>query len=81
MQKAAKIEVINELGRYVPVMMCGEYFGFPGPNREAMYRWSKASQTNMFKNLPNDPKIHEAAEKAGEEMRTYLTELLNEKKS
>lgn len=76
-----KIEVINELGRYVPVMMCGEYFGFPGPSREAMYRWSKAAQTNMFKNLPNDPQIQAAAEKAGTEMRAYLTELLQTKKA
>ena len=78
---SGKIETVNELGRYVPVMMCGEYFGFPGPDREAMYRWSKAAQTNMFKNLPNDPQIQQAAEKAGEEMRTYLAELLKEKKA
>ena len=35
----------------------------------------------MFKNLPNDPQIQQAAEKAGEEMRTYLAELLKEKKT
>lgn len=76
-----KIEAVNELGRYVPVMMCGEYFGFPGPNREAMYRWSKAAQTNMFKNLPNNPQIQAEAEQAGQEMRAYLTQLLQEKKA
>ena len=78
---SGKLELVKELGRYVPVMMCGEYFGFPGPNRETMYRWSKATQVNMFKNLTNDPKIQQAAEKAGEEMRTYLAKLLKSKKA
>src|SRR5712691_7508502 len=29
-----RIEVVNQLGRYVPVRTCGDYFGFPGPNLE-----------------------------------------------
>lgn len=75
-----KIEAINNLCRYVPISIVGEYFGFPGPNLESMYRWSKATQTNMFKNLLNDPAIHEAAVRAGEEMKQYLTGLLAEKR-
>jgi cytochrome P450 len=76
-----KIEVVSQLGRYVPIRTCGDYFGFPGPDLESMYRWSVATQTNMFKNLPNDPKIQEASVQAGQEMRAYLEELLKEKRA
>lgn len=76
-----KIEVVKELGKYVPVKICGDYFGFPGPNLETMYRWAKATQDDMFRNLTNDPKIHEASVQAGQEMRDYLAELLKHKKA
>jgi cytochrome P450 len=75
-----KIEVVNQLGKYVPIKICGDYFGFPGPDLETMYRWAKATQDDMFRNLTNDPKIHEASVQAGTEMRQYLTQLLHQKK-
>ncbi|HYN98041.1 MAG TPA: cytochrome P450, partial [Actinomycetota bacterium] len=76
-----KIEAISKLGRFVPRRIVGEYFGFPGPDLESMYRWSKATQTNMFKNLQNDPDVHEAAVQAGKEMKEYLTGLLADKRA
>lgn len=76
------IEVVSQLGRYVPVRMCGEYFGFPGPDLESMYRWSRATQSDMFKNLGGrDRVVHEASVQAGKEMTTYLAQLLQEKKA
>jgi cytochrome P450 len=75
-----QIEVIGQLGRYVPLRVCGDYFGFPGPDLESMYRWSRATQTDMFKNLPNDPQIHETSVQAGKEMTAYLAQLLEEKR-
>jgi len=75
-----RIEVVHELSRHVPVRTCGDYFGFPGPNPEAMYRWSKATQSDFFKNLQNDVTVHEAAVQAGGEMMAYLGELLEEKR-
>lgn len=75
-----KIEAIGELCRFVPIKIVGEYFGFPGPDLESMYRWSKTTQTNMFKNLLNDPAIHEAAVQTGTEMKQYLKGLLAEKR-
>jgi cytochrome P450 len=71
-----RIEVVGRLGRYVPLRLCGDYFGFPGPDLQALYRWSKATQSDMFKNLQNDPAVHEANLQAGREMRAYLAELL-----
>lgn len=75
-----RIEVVKRLGRYVPLRLCGDYFGFPGPDLEALYRWSKATQSDMFKNLPNDPAVHEASLRAGHEMRAYLDELLADRR-
>jgi cytochrome P450 len=75
-----KIEVVSRLGREVPVRICGDYFGFPGPDMSTMYRWSKATQSDMFKNLANDPNIHAASVQAGQEMRPYLIELLAQKR-
>src|SRR5680860_214976 len=76
-----RIEAVNGLGRYVPIRMCGRYFGFPGPDLESMYRWSKATQSDMFKNLNNDPTVHEASVAAGQEMQAYLRQLLEEKRA
>jgi cytochrome P450 len=75
-----RIEAINKLCRFVPISIVGQYFGFPGPDLESMYRWSKTTQTNMFKNLLNDPAIHDAAVQTGKEMKEYLTGLLAEKR-
>ncbi|GBF79473.1 cytochrome P450 [Aphanothece sacrum] len=77
----SKIEVLQDLAKFVPIRLCGDYFGFPGPDLATMYRWSKATQDDMFRNLTNDPKIHEASVQAGNEMRAYLTELLKQKKA
>lgn len=76
-----RLEAVGQLGRYVPTRICGEYCGFPGPDLETMYRWSVATQTAIFKNLQNDPAVHEASVRAGAEMRQYLGGLLDEKRA
>jgi cytochrome P450 len=76
-----RIEAVSRLGRFVPIRIVGDYFGFPGPDLASMYRWSKATQSNMFKNLQNDPALHEAALQTGREMKEYLTGLLAEKRA
>jgi cytochrome P450 len=75
------LEVVSQLGRYVPIRMCGDYFGFPGPDLKTMYRWSMAIQSGLFKNLQNDPAVHEASVQAGQEMLKYLGDLLEDKRA
>jgi cytochrome P450 len=77
---SGRIELVNQLARLVPVQLCGEYFGFPGPDVQTMFRWSKTAQTNMFKNLGNNPDIHAASVQSGKEMTAYLTDLLSKKR-
>ncbi|GAA2727070.1 cytochrome P450 [Actinocorallia aurantiaca] len=78
---SGRIDVVSGLGRYVPIRLCGEYFGFPGPDLETMYRWSRATQFDMFKNLQNDPVVHEESVCAGKEMMSYLRGLLEDKRA
>jgi cytochrome P450 len=75
-EPTGRIEAVRELGRYVPIRICGAYFGFPGPDLDTMYRWSRATQSDMFKNLADDPAVHEASLRAGEELRDYLQALI-----
>lgn len=75
------IEVVSQLGRYVPMRLCGDYFGFPGPDLTTMYRWSKAIQFELFKNTQNDPIILTASVQAGQEMLKYLGNLLEDKRA
>jgi cytochrome P450 len=79
--KTGSIEVVSQLARYVPVRICGDYFGFPGPDQASMFRWSRATQFDMFKNLTNDPSVHASSVQAGTEMRSYLGALLKKKRS
>jgi cytochrome P450 len=75
-----QIEVVSTLSRLVPIQLTGEYFGFPGPDLASMFRWSRATQYDMFHNLDNDPKVHQDNIDAGQEMRAYLTQLLPQRR-
>lgn len=76
-----EIEVVSTLSRWVPVKLTGEYFGFPGPDLPTMFRWSRATQYDMFHNLDRNEEIHQENIKAGHEMRAYLQRLLPERKA
>ncbi|MCM2679958.1 cytochrome P450 [Echinimonas agarilytica] len=71
-----QIEVVNTVSRWVPVRLTCEYFGFTGPNDESMFRWSRATQYDMFHNQDNDPQVHQENIEAGAQMKDFLTELL-----
>ena len=75
-----KIEVVSSVSRWVPVKLTGEYFGFPGPDLEAMFRWSRATQFDMFHNLDDDPAIHQENIDAGTEMHAYLKVLIPQRR-
>jgi len=66
------LDITAHVTRNVPVHLTGDYFGFPGPDMTSMLRWSRATQTDMFYNITNDPNIHAASVAAGQEMKAYL---------
>jgi len=71
-----RLELVSQVTRPGPIALTGQYFGFPGPDLTAMLRWSYATQNDMFHNLTNDPKVHQANLAAGAEMRSYLQDFL-----
>jgi len=80
-QTSGTIEIISQLSRLVPIQLTGRYFGFPGPDTATMFRWSRATQFDMFHNTPlNDPQVHQDNVKAGAEMRQYLIGLLQQRR-
>lgn len=78
--QSRKIEVVNTVSRWVPLKLTGEYFGFPGPDMESMFRWSLATQLDMFHNLDHDSVIHQNNIDAGREMKAYLQKLMPERR-
>jgi cytochrome P450 len=74
------IEVVANLSRKVPIQFTGEYFGFPGPDLESMFRWSRATQYDMFHNIDKDPDVHQRNIDAGHEMHAYLSQLIPQRR-
>lgn len=72
------LDVVGTIGRHVPIRLCAEYFGFPGPDEATMARWSKAIQLEIFKNLGNDPTITASSVQSGTELAEYLKEHIAE---
>jgi cytochrome P450 len=76
-----RIEVVGDLFRRVPLEVCAEYFGFPGPDPETLSDWSRAVMTDVTANLPGDPGIRAAAVAAGTEMMDHLRMLVAERRA
>jgi cytochrome P450 len=66
------VDLVPAVGRLVPLRIVQNYFGFKGPDDPTMLRWSKATQTDMFRNPFNNPEQHQACIAAGNEMRAWI---------
>lgn len=80
-RSVGRIEVVNGVGRKVPIRLTGSYGGFPGPDEASMFRWSRATQADFFKNTKGDRKVHADAVKAGQELSVYIPQLIKEKRA
>lgn len=78
---SGRIELVNAVARRVPLELSGKYFGFPGPNLRAMYRWSRATQYSFFNNVTNKEEYEEKALTAGAEMKDYMQKYLAKKRA
>jgi cytochrome P450 len=75
-KRASRLELVFQIARRVPVEMIQQYFGFVGPDIQSMFRWSRATQMDMFKNLENDARIHQENVDAGRQMYKHIREIL-----
>jgi cytochrome P450 len=76
-----QIELVSQFTRKVPILLVGEYLGFPGPDLETMMRWSYIAQRDNFHNYDfadfgEDPEVHARADAAKAEMRQYLGQFI-----
>ncbi|GAA2887978.1 cytochrome P450 [Streptosporangium fragile] len=76
-----RIEAVGELFRHVALRVCGEYFGFPGPDPATLSRWTRAVITDGFANFQGDLEIQAESVRAGGEMLRYLRGLLAERRA
>ena len=76
-----RIDVVGSLFRAVPLAVCGEYFGFPGPDPLTLSRWSRAIMTDVTANFAGDAEIRAASAEAGAEMMAYLRRLIAERRA
>jgi cytochrome P450 len=72
-----KVDVVKTVSRLVPLRIVQTSFGFPGPDDASMLGWSRATQTDMFHNIGNDPAILAACVQAGTDMRAWLRPYLD----
>ncbi|MEV0199781.1 cytochrome P450 [Nonomuraea sp. NPDC050691] len=73
-----RIEAVHALFRHVALEVCATYFGFPGPDRQTLSRWTRAIVTDGFANFSGDPEVQAASVRAGADMTAYLRDRLAE---
>ena len=71
-----RVEVVSEVSRLVPIRVVEDYFGFRGPDLATMFRWSRATQSDMFHNQKDDPRVHQDNLRAGAEMVACVRDLI-----
>jgi cytochrome P450 len=74
-----RLEVVSGLARRVPALLSGAYFGFPGPDLQTVFRWSRSTQYDYFHNLQDFPNVHHQARRSGSEMLAYAKALIENK--
>ncbi len=75
------LDIVPGLTRHVPVGLCGEYFGFPGPDAATMMRWSRSANLDMFANPTGDADAHQANLDVGAEMREHVDSLIAQRRA
>ncbi len=78
--RTGRLDVVPEVSRLVPIRVVEEYFGFRGPDLATMFRWSRATQADMFHNQQDDPQVHEDNLRAGAEMTACVRDLVSSRR-
>lgn len=70
-----------KLGQLAPLRMVEQYYGVPGPDEATLLRWADDIFQDVFHNSSNDQAITDKATVAGQEMCTYLDQLIAERRA
>jgi cytochrome P450 len=76
-----RLDVVDVLTRAVPAQVVAEFFGVPGPDAPTLKRWMRAIFWEIFLNPTNDSEVTAAASVASAELKSYLDQLIAERKA
>ena len=77
-REQGQLDVVGQYARLIPLHLVEQYFGVPAPDRAALLRWLRSVFWDLFLNLSDEPAVVAAAERDGELLRTYLSEVIAE---
>jgi cytochrome P450 len=77
---AGSIDVVQQLGRVVPMRLVATYFGCPATSEEDLASWSTVMFQYLFTDQDNDPAVDAAARGAAVKARAWLDQIVAERK-
>jgi cytochrome P450 len=75
-----KLDVVQQLGRVVPMRLIASYFGCPPNSEEELASWSTVMFQYLFTDHDNDPAVSAAARGAGVKAREWLDGVIAQRK-
>jgi cytochrome P450 len=76
-----RLDVVTQLGQFVPARLIAEYFGCPPPSESELADWTSAVFQFLFADLNNDPAVGQAARDAAAKTRAYLDQAVIARKA
>jgi len=74
------LDVVQQLGRVVPMRLIARYFGCPPTSEEDLASWSTVMFQYLFTDQDNDPAVDAAARGAAIQARAWLDAVIAERK-
>lgn len=75
------LDVVSRFTDIVPARLIAEYLGVAGPDEATLIEWAHLLFDDIFNNVKNDPAMTRMALAAGQEMRSYLDDLIARRKA
>ncbi|MGA8222810.1 MAG: cytochrome P450 [Candidatus Acidiferrales bacterium] len=76
-----QVDVVPQLGRFVPTRLVAEYFGCPPASDSDLAAWATAIFTYLFADVNNDPAVGQAAGDAAAKTRAFLDQAIAARKA
>jgi cytochrome P450 len=77
---SGSIDVVQQLGRVVPMRLIATYFGCPTASEEDLASWSTVMFRYLFTDQDNDPALGAVAREAAAKARAWLDRIIVERK-
>jgi cytochrome P450 len=71
-----RIDLVQNLSWLVPIRLCEDFFGVPGPDRRTLARWVRYIFQHLFLNIGDDPVVAKRAETLSVQLRLHVDRLI-----